>query len=566
MNQKRNIDNIDNIENSAPTIIVPNLGSPPNNQYIQNLPPPIPKKQRYGRTNQPLNNGIAAPFIFPQAINNQIPLAPINQSQFNMVQPVIQTGIVPSFNQFALPQPVNNISSSSSSSQAVVPNFDDYLMGLNNRRNLTNTEIANFEKFKRQAGYINNFIRNRRSTLRANFLGTVCSDAGDCIAFGKEIKKIKKHFDGFTSFNYVTNCLRITQPSSNGIVDIITYERNGYRANAILKTSSSTIQNHGDNLYYEYLVGQFLNRQSLFFPCFVETYGGFQYINDITLGRFKLNPLADCTRLNEILLPLPENNSPTIIDNNFRLSCSASHRIAILVQYIKEAKTLKQMITNIVYKADFIRNELLYVLYQIYFPLSVLRNNFTHYDLHWENILLYQPKQNGYIEYHYFIRHDGPVSTSFKSCYIVKIIDYGRCYYQDLDMNPNSILQSSLKIFEKLCITPECDPYCGFRKGYNYLHHVNLRKPHQIVSSQRNQSHDLRLLSMLKSVVMNNGTRILDDINLYNNMLGPFIAGVTYDSMYGTEEAASVPTNKPPNFIINNLVDVTKVLHAFTKL
>jgi hypothetical protein len=71
---------------------------------------------------------------------------------------------------------------------------------------------------------------------------------------------------------------------------------------------------------------------------------------------------------------------------------------------------------------------------------------------------------------------------------------------------------------------------------------------------------------MLKSVVMNNGTRILDDINLYNNMLGPFIAGVTYDSMYGTEEAASVPTNKPPNFIINNLVDVTKVLHAFTKL
>lgn len=590
MNKKRNIENIDN---SAPTMIVPNLGSPQTNANLnlpQNLPPAIPKKLRYGRINDPLNNGIASPFIFPQAlnINTQLP-----QSQFNMVQPGIQRGnqpgivpsfnqfalpqpgiqrgnqpgIVPSFNQFALPQAANNIgSSSSSSSQGVRPNFNNNLIRVNERRNLTNAEITNFEKFRRQAGYINNFITNRRSILRANFLGVVCSDSGECIAFGKEIKKIKEHFDGFTRFNYVTNCLRITQPSSNGIVDIITYERDGYEANAILKTSSANQQKHGDNLYYEYLVGQFLNRQSEFFPCFVETYGVFQYMNDITLGNFKLNPLQDCTRLNEILIQLPENNSQDIINDNFRLSCSASHRIAILVQYIKEAKTLKSMITNIAYKANFIRNELLYVLYQIYFPISVMRNNFTHYDLHWENILLYEPNQNGYIQYNYFTRRDSPIPNSFKSSYIVKIIDYGRCYYEESNLRPDYEidLQSSLKIFEKLCITNQCDPYCGFRKGYNYLHHVNLRRDHQIVSSRKNESHDLRLLSILQSVIKD-GVSVLSDINTYNSTLGTFISGVKYDSMYGTEERASV-NYRPPNFVINNTVDAIKVIHAFIKL
>ena len=77
----------------------------------------------------------------------------------------------------------------------------------------------------------------------------VCSDSGECIAFGKEIKKIKEHFDGFTSFNFVTNCLRITQPSSNGLVDIITYERDGYEANAILKCARNGHSCDGSTLY-----------------------------------------------------------------------------------------------------------------------------------------------------------------------------------------------------------------------------------------------------------------------------------------------------------------------------
>ena len=39
-------------------------------------------------------------------------------------------------------------------------------------------------------------------------------------------------------------------------------------------------------------------------------------------------------------------------------------------------------------------------------PLSIIKNNFTHYDLHYENVFLYEPLKNKYIEYHYYKGQD----------------------------------------------------------------------------------------------------------------------------------------------------------------
>ena len=117
---------------------------------------------------------------------------------------------------------------------------------------------------KKIARFMKNVNPHKR---RAYFLKSVCSDSGVCIAFGKEYAKIKEHFDNF-SFKYVTNMKRIGKVSSNGFVDLITFENEGYVSNAVLKSSKKTT---GDNLYYEYLVGKFLNKQSLRFSCFTST-------------------------------------------------------------------------------------------------------------------------------------------------------------------------------------------------------------------------------------------------------------------------------------------------------
>ena len=200
------------------------------------------------------------------------------------------------------------------------------------------------------ARFMKNVNPNKR---RAYFLKSVCSDSGVCIAFGKENDKIKQHFDNFANFNYVTKKERIGAHSVNGFVDLITYENEGYISNAILK--SSRIKN-GDNLYYEFLVGQFINNQSLRFSCFVETYDLYNYINDDNLK-------------NNI------KNSPSFILQNginkldkksgfLKMSCKNSQYMAILIQSIKDATPIHEMI--LFYK--FANNDLLYALFQVYFP------------------------------------------------------------------------------------------------------------------------------------------------------------------------------------------------------
>ena len=66
-------------------------------------------------------------------------------------------------------------------------------------------------------------------------------------------------------------------------------------------------------------------------------------------------------------------------------------------------------------------------------PLATLFNQFTHYDLHSGNILLYEPVKGSYITYNYYLT-SGKI-IQFKSPFIVKIIDYGRCYYNNGTQN-----------------------------------------------------------------------------------------------------------------------------------
>jgi hypothetical protein len=50
----------------------------------------------------------------------------------------------------------------------------------------------------------------------------------------------------------------------------------------------------------------------------------------------------------------------------------------------------------------------------------------------------------------------------FKSEYIVKIIDYGRNYFNNSLLNSNSFLSL-------VCNTKECDPDCGSKYGYESM-------------------------------------------------------------------------------------------------
>ena len=96
-------------------------------------------------------------------------------------------------------------------------------------------------------------------------------------------------------------------------------------------------------------------------------------------------------------------------------------------------------------------------MYQVYFALSEVCNNFTHYDLHTDNVLLFEPVVNKYIHYHY-TNKDGS-TCSFKSRYIVKMIDYGRSYILDPETGIGS-----MTVYNQVCAEPKCLDTCELIK------------------------------------------------------------------------------------------------------
>lgn len=366
-------------------------------------------------------------------------------------------------------------------------------------------------------------LMKHRDTIKSDrdYLNAVCSDAGVCIAFGKEIDKIKSFFDGFVNFNYLkSHVKRMGKVSSNGFVKLLQYERAGYSANAILKSSAKP---DADNLFYEYLVGMYINKQCVRFPCFVETYGIFRYISETAYSRIKDKATHGVSSVKSGLVPMKQGQ--------FDEACRGPQFCSVLVQHIKNAPSLADKCHD----AEFVKHDLLYVLFQLYMPLAQLKDEFTHYDLHLDNVLVYEPVKDNYIEYHYHIGDNKIVS--FKSFYIAKIIDYGRSFFDDRENS--GVTGSSSRIYKKVCSESDCVPSCGYNSGFAWLA-PNSNNPldnYYISSQVKNRSHDLRLLMMLRRKSNTPAFQLaVKNVTTKNPVLHTLLKKVKYEMKYGTPE------------------------------
>jgi hypothetical protein len=317
---------------------------------------------------------------------------------------------------------------------------------------------------------IANFIRKT-----GLFLKIICSDSGQCISFGKNIEEINNFFKGFVNFEYAISPIKkIGAVSANGFVKEIHYEKQGYNAYAILKSSQTK---NADNLVYEYLVGEkYVNRIMKKYPCFLQTYGYYYYNSEDTWKNIKqTKPLS-----NDILQNLLLQNT---ID--YKDACQKSKLACLLLQHIKSAKSIQDYLHVDSY-THFITFDLIYVLFIVYHCLSSLSKTFTHYDLHDGNVLLYEPIKNKFVQYHYHSKNN--TVFTFNSPYIPKIIDYGRSYFDNANV-------SSKTIYNKLCNTKACGK-CGDNVGFGWLDPNPL---YHISSTTKNESHDLRLLNVIKN-------------------------------------------------------------------
>jgi len=399
-----------------------------------------------------------------------------------------------------------------------------------------------------------------RANVRAKYLNAICSDSGVCIAFDKEVNKIKKHFGGFVKFDNVSSLRKIGAVSANGFVKELEYENAGYRAHAVLKSSTKP---SGDNLYYEYLVGEFINLATKHLPNFVETYGVYKYnsgpeyeeMKKLTAGKDELSGLSIIRTPSDQKLGTSQAQYQKKHDF-LKTACQHSLHMSVLIQHIKDAKTLLAKCQD----REFVFYDLPFMLFQVYWALCVLADNFTHYDLHTENVLIYEPVKDSYIQYFYHFKNGTVIP--FKSAYIAKIIDYGRSYYDykgsDAEHQPLEIEDESKYVYKEVCKIPECKPSCGYNYGFGWF------KPNDDLCSQRsNASHDLRLLYMLHKSGNDYKdpayVKMCDNVKTFATPLHELCKKVKYKSMFSTPEdnTYGYPTK------INNIDDAFYSLNDF---
>ncbi len=348
----------------------------------------------------------------------------------------------------------------------------------------------------------------------SNMLGLVCKDPVYCIALGKYNEYLKDYFMdykelGLVDNNYITT---LGGPSANGFVLRLLFMRPGagFTAYTAIKCS---LMNKSDNLFYEYHIGKnFINPLCKRFPCFVETYGLYRFRSEkdwdimadysanggIAGGAKKMPPLQ---YMLEQLDTIP-----------WEQSCVDSKHICILIQYFNNVLSLKHYFAQ--YEFPRIKSDMFGLMYQIYFPLQILRRVYTHYDLHRDNVLLYKPFGDAkkYIEMNYHLASGRVVQ--FPTEYVCKIIDYGRNYFSDAGTKMNT-----KKIIEKyICPASECEPDCGEEAGYSILQgrtynpYVDF---YDIYPDIPNMSHDLRLIDSLRKMEM--GAYNSYEKNVYND-------------------------------------------------
>ena len=386
---------------------------------------------------------------------------------------------------------------------------------------------------KNSANIISNLFMNNKQKIKSIFLNTICGNAGFCLTFGKETNTINEYFNYFNDFKYIEYPVtHIGESSLNGFVLKINYNRNNYKVTTILK--SINIDDNGDNLYYEYVVGLFINKLNKFYSCFLETYNLFTYYNISQKDILKNTPVIDSTTSTfseGINIYYPKTLNPSQL---LKLSCEKRNLICILLQYINVKKSFKYYLPN----RNFVFMELLYILAQIYIVLYYLKETFTHYDLHLENILLFELTDQ-YIEFVYHLI-DG-TEIHFKTSYIAKIIDYGRCYFNDVENNMNSKL-----FFENICKEEMCTDQtqpnihstneeeqkklnCGIDKGYD-----NLNFGYRWYTYKKNESQDLRLLDIMKLFVFNKINLV--EYSEISQDLKNLLNKVVFNETYNTNE------------------------------
>lgn len=402
------------------------------------------------------------------------------------------------------------------------------------------------------------------SLRQSNMLSAICNDStrGACLDFGVYRQQIKTFFNDYLlSSQYSKKMKLIGAPSNNGFILQVEYERDNYKSYSVIKCNQ---QSDSDNLLYEYYVGiNFVNHFVPIFPCFIETYEQLYFFDSptqfnvadsitdvaVTIDENLRRVFREVTNVNDIINPLSSfaNNA---------CKFGKSNSVAIMLQYFDNVIPFNNYAKQSGHLPDGPN-----ILFQIYFVLNILRNEYTHYDLHAGNVLLYKPYVGDkFIEMHYHF-NDGK-TIAFPTEYVAKIIDYGRNFFHNTTSGVSS--QNVVDNVCSNCNAPECMSStknangetqfnnCGELSGIFVGEYGGTNGSFYNISvNKKNVSHDLRLVSDAKI------KKIVQSVSATPPI-------IKYDVMFGTPEIEANHYS-PANNVIYNVSDMLTYLKKYLK-
>lgn len=327
-----------------------------------------------------------------------------------------------------------------------------------------------------------------RESRHSNMLNLVCSDADNCLALGEYGGQIKSYFDNFSKFELIDKAAaHVLNAGNNGVVVSLPFRKNGYTAHVAFKCATTK---DSDHLYYEYLVGtQFINRFLERVPCFVETYKLYEFKSPyssnqcIELAKNQSGKTGFEYDFQQGLKPV--NDANLLDERSVNMSClNGSTMYCIFIQHFNRFKSSYSLLSQM----DLYQK--CCMLLQVYFGLNVVNSDgceYTHYDLHANNVFAYSPYKDPSKLIHFRYHMPNGDVLKFNSPYVFKIIDYGRNYFNNGSLNSNDFI-------EKMCEQTTCE-YCGGEVGYatiqGFSNKAEAQTFHWINPRYRNLSHDL---------------------------------------------------------------------------
>jgi hypothetical protein len=307
--------------------------------------------------------------------------------------------------------------------------------------------------------------------------------------------------------NYSREISAIGEVSGHGFIRKMKYTSPSYKVDVVAKCS---LDKYSDSIVYEYLAGQCVNHFAQFYPCFSRTFNICKFNTKKDLK--KLKDVSATKTLSTGLHEMMSGLDASDLDNLLKTGCSEKDLMCIFTQYFNFDCSLKTCV-----ESGMNTSTLLSILYLVYSCLSSLSPQFTHYDLHAQNVQLVKIPNDGYSLLRVHLA-DGR-TVPFKTNYLPVIIDYGRCFVNCAALNSNDIAKRVCHFDSKNPnkVDRVCKKTCGDESGYDL---PDYNKKTQVFEEQKRDTSDISRTNISADLRLLNDIKFSKNFSLPNDYCG----------------------------------------------